>query len=194
MITVDDQGNYPNIKRNLAKKANFAISKFSERRSHQLSGKSCLKEARFQKLTTRALSKEIRTWKQKHFKSIAFSIIFLEKLDWKISCATRRQHWDWWDAEVQWGTHTWGRFPGDESRNNSSQRIKFFEENWFTSKEYLGLTTNLRPSVYRKTLDCSLSNPVGLTKPSFFLFVHLHKKSLEDSTNLKEIFFGNFPQ
>ena len=72
-VKAEIQGNCLNIIRNLAKKANFAILKVGERNNHQLSAKSCLRAARFQKLTTRALSKEIRKWKQKTFQKAMLS-------------------------------------------------------------------------------------------------------------------------
>ena len=49
-MTADIQGNYPNFKQNLAEKENFVISKVNGRQP--LFNKSCLRAARFQKLTT----------------------------------------------------------------------------------------------------------------------------------------------
>ena len=69
-ITAEAQGNYPTFKQKLAEKENFVISIVCE--SQLLIGKCRLKATRFQKLTTRALSKEIRIQKQKIFPKTLF--------------------------------------------------------------------------------------------------------------------------
>ena len=57
------QGNYPKFHQKLAEKEHFVSSKVSE--GQPLFQKLHPRAARLQKLTTRALSKEIRFWKQK---------------------------------------------------------------------------------------------------------------------------------
>ena len=70
-MTAENQGNYPNFKQNLAEKENFVISKISK--SQHLIGRGRLTAARFQKLTNKALSKEIRIWKEKNSEKAVFS-------------------------------------------------------------------------------------------------------------------------
>ena len=55
-ITAQVQGRYTNFEQNLARNVNFVISKINE--SEPLFGKCRLTATRFQKLMTRALSKE----------------------------------------------------------------------------------------------------------------------------------------
>ena len=69
-ITAGVQGNYSNFKQKLAEKENFVISKVNERQP--LSGNCHLRAAGFQKMTTWALSKKIRIWKQNFLKSNNF--------------------------------------------------------------------------------------------------------------------------
>ena len=81
-ITAEVQGNYPNFQLKLTEKENFVNWKVNE--SQPLFGKGGLRAARFQNLTIRPLSKEIRIWKWKCFpKSRLFSIIILKKINWK---------------------------------------------------------------------------------------------------------------
>ena len=97
-ITAEVQGNDPNFKQKLAEKGNFVISKI--RRSHPLFSKSRLRAARFQKLTTRALSQEKQIQKRKIFpKSSVSSIIFLRKLDSTTFRSAPRSHEHLKDAE-----------------------------------------------------------------------------------------------
>ena len=78
--TAEVQGNYLNFKQNLAEKDKFFTSQVNE--SQPLFGNCRLGAAGFQKMTTRALSKKIRVWKQKLFpKSCVFSINFLRQLN-----------------------------------------------------------------------------------------------------------------
>ena len=64
------QGNYVNFKQTSAENEKFVNSIVSE--SHPLFSKNHLKAAMFQKLTTRALSKELRIWKQIFPKELCF--------------------------------------------------------------------------------------------------------------------------
>ena len=61
--TAQVQAKYPNFNKKLAKKDVFVHSKVND--SHALFNKCRRGAACFKKLTTRALSREVRTWKQK---------------------------------------------------------------------------------------------------------------------------------
>ena len=72
-ITAEVQGNYPNFRKR-AKKTVF-IPNVKANRPLFVHGRP--EKTRFQKMTTRALSKEIRIWRQEFFPETVFSRIFL---------------------------------------------------------------------------------------------------------------------
>ena len=91
-MTTELQSNYPNFKQNLTEE-NCHLK--SQRKPASV-GKCRLRDARFQKLTTRALSKEIRISKQK---IIPKSRVFSENTTKRFLATTRRLHDHSEDAE-----------------------------------------------------------------------------------------------
>ena len=114
--------------------------------------------ARFQMLTTRALSEEIRIWKRKLFpKTHVFPISFLRKLDKKIfsrspntTCTLRKR---------------WG-FLGD---TQLKQGAKTIGKNALYIKSTLARTPIYDRAYPEKFSTVSFGNPEGVTKHSWLL-------------------------
>ena len=77
--------------------------------------------------------------------------------------------------------HTRVNFPGDEGRSKLSQNAKTNEKNCSTSKEYLGQTTYLRPSVPLKALNCFSRQSSGYHEAQLTYIVCAKEKSFQMS-------------
>ena len=86
--------------------------------------------------------------------------------------------------------------PGAESGSKSSQRVKTIGKNALHLKSTWARTPIYDQAYFGKPLIDSPGNPVGGMKSSLLLLiVQSDKKSLEESTKIKETyFFDNFQQ
>ena len=108
-----------------------------------------------QNLTTGALRKEKRIWKQKNFlERQNFPIIFVEKLHLKIFRTNSKPNEHSWDADGFGDKHTLEPVcQVMRAAVKLSQGAKTNQKICSTPKEYLDQTTYIQPSVNWKPLD-----------------------------------------